>query len=97
LPRCFQREHQTNRKNHAQTGANANQELYLKNGDECNLSVSAHLAQSNPLLLVTLCSVQTASSLLWTTPNGSVQHRIKLPTIWISTPSTDHLIPTVTL
>jgi hypothetical protein len=78
-------------------GAKANHELHSKNGEECNLSVSAHLAQCNPSLLVTLCSVQTASSLLWATPKISVQHRIKLPTIWISTPSTEHLIPTVTL
>jgi hypothetical protein len=93
----FQTEHiQANLKNHAQTWANANQELYSKNGEEYNLSVSAHIAQSNPFLLVTLCSVQTASSLLWATPKGSVQHRMKMP-IWISTPSTEHLIPTVTL
>jgi hypothetical protein len=59
LSLCFQTEHQTNLKSHNQTCAYANQELYSKNRNECNLSVSAHTAQSNPFLLVTLFPERT--------------------------------------
>jgi hypothetical protein len=53
----FQREHiHSNLKTLAQTWANANQELYSKNVEECNLSVSAHPAQSSPFLHLSRCA-----------------------------------------